>query len=130
MRRGKAGFTMIEAVVSAGLIAVGAASAIRGFGALTKGDIAARDHEQMQRLAIQKYEELVSTGTLGSASSSGDFSDWNNNDYVWKMDVIASGATNLDQIRVIVSPRNDSKTSEEVDGLRYRPPTTTGGSTQ
>jgi len=132
MRRGSQnrGFTLIEVVVSVTLVAIGIVSAMRAISTLTESDIMLRSRERMQRLAIQKYDELIATGVLTNASQNGDFTDWNNSQYVWKAEVVPSGVTDLDEIKVTVTENNNPNgPSVEVDGLRYDPPatTTTGG---
>lgn len=126
MRRAKqGGFTLIEAIVSVALVAVGVVSTMNALGAMTRSDRELRDRERMQRLAIQKYDELIGTGILTNASQSGDFKDRNIDTYTWKAEVIPSGVTNLDQIRVTVSnPDLDNGPTAEMDGLRYTAPTT------
>ncbi len=122
----RCGFTLIEALVSVVLVAVGVVGAMNALGQMTKADTQLRDRERVQRLAIQKYDELVGTGALTNASQSGDFKDRNIETYTWKADVIPSGTTNLDQIRVTVSDPDDPKgPSAEFDGLRYNPPLST-----
>lgn len=125
-RANRRGFTLIEAVVSLALVAIGVVGAMRALGGLTQSDRELRDRERMQRLAIQKYDELLGTGALSNASQSGDFQDRNVANYTWKAEVIPSGVDNLDQIRVTVTDPDDVKQrTAEVDGLRYTPPATT-----
>ena len=83
--------------------------------------------ERLQRLAVQKYDELIATSALSSASQSGDFKDRNLDGIEWKADVVPSGVTNLDQIKVTVYETDSSGNggSAEIDGLRYNPPVTT-----
>ena len=125
MRRVNSGFTLVEAVISVLLVAVGVVSTIQALGAMTKSDGQLRDRERMQRLAIQKYDELIGTGALTNASQDGDFKDRNVDAYTWKAEVIPGTVTNLDQIRVTVSdPDAPQGPSVEIDGLRYTPPAT------
>lgn len=127
MRRAKGGFTLIETAVSVTLAAVGIVAVIHALGTMSHNDHLITDRERLQRLAVQKYDELIATGALANASQSGDFKDRNIEDIEWKADVIPSGVTNLDQIRVVVSDSDPSGNgaSAEIDGLRYNPPATT-----
>lgn len=122
----KSGFTLIEAVVSVALVGVGVVSTLNALSAIGKSDSQVRLRERMQRLAIDKCDELIATGALTNATQSGDFKDRNLDGYIWQATVTPGSVTNLDSIQVIVSQSDDPNgITEEVDTLRYTPPATT-----
>lgn len=124
------GFTLIEAVASIGLVAIGIASAMGGLGAMAKTDRQMQEREIMQRLAVQKYDEIVSTNAIDTAELNGDFSDRSDDRYEWRAEVEPSGEENLEILTVTVK-RLDTEEGPEatLDGLVYRPPVDTGGTT-
>lgn len=120
---------MVEALASVILIGVGIAAALGGISAITKSESDGQDRERLERLAMQKYDELVATGNMTSAQS-GDFTDRNVSDVTWQSQVSASGVDNLNHVSVTVQRSNDSKSPVAVfDGLIYVQPTTTTGTT-
>lgn len=120
------GFTLVEAVASVALLGVGVAAVMGALGAMTANSTRIRETEFMQRLAYDKYRELVATGQTETAQISGDFSDRDDQVHQWEAETGPSGIDNVDTLRVTVR-RNDRRDAEpvEVDGLVYRPPQTT-----
>lgn len=136
-RRSRAGFTLVEALVSAALLASGAVAVLGAFGALNRTQAAAQETETMQRLAYQKYDELLATSLDITQPQEGDFQDQNEPRYNWSMSEEPSGVDNLDAITVTVRKVNDNSSNPRTavaTGLLYVPPTdsTTGttGATQ
>lgn len=128
--RSQSAFTLIEAVVSIGIVGIGVASAMGGFSALTKTDVSLRDREYQQRLAVQKYDEIISTGAIDTAELNGDFTDRNDNKYEWRAEVTPSGVDNLQVLTVTVKAMNTEEGPQAVvDGLVFQPPQNTGGTT-
>lgn len=121
------GFTLIEAMVSAALVAVGVASAMGAYGALTKAQSQIQERDRMQRLAISKYDELVAGG-VNNAASSGDFQEYNDPRYKWTSDVETTATTGLQTLTLTVTSNlpNDS-TQVSVEGLLFTPTTSTTG---
>ena len=123
------GFTIVEALASIALISVGIVASLQTFGALAKADAREADAEEMQRLALRKYDDIVAAGGLTATASSGDFQDLNQPRFTWKARQSPTGTGNLDRITVEVdfagglNPRK-----ETVAGLFCRPISTTGGS--
>jgi len=134
IRRNRAGFTLIEALVATALLASGVVAVLGAFGALNRTETRARELETMQRLAYQKYDELLATSTDITSPQDGDFSDQNIDGYTWKSEEEPSGVENLDAVTVTVEKANDKSSSAPsavAYGLVYVPPTTTAtGATQ
>jgi type II secretion system protein I len=124
------GFTLIEAMVSASLVAIGVASAMGAYGALTKAQSQLQERDRMQRLAVSKYDELVAEGT-NSAATSGDFQDYNDDRYKWSSDIESTTTTGLQSLTVTVTSNAANDNAQvSVEGLLYDPTTaTTGGGT-
>jgi type II secretory pathway pseudopilin PulG len=122
-RRLQIGFTLVEAVAAIAIVGVGVTSAMAGLAAMTKSDRLIREREILQRLAVQKYEELVATGQFETAELSGDFADQYVDDYEWVASVEPSGEENLEIVTVTVTRLGDSEGPQaSVDGLLFNPP--------
>lgn len=127
-RRRRRGFTLLEVLVSATLLAVGIAAVVRAFGALSDGEYRVRTAERAQRLAVAKYEELVSTGQTDTASLEGDFAEEGEPDFEWTAEVVPTGTENLEALTVTVVRSGDDRSPEAViEGLVYRTPTAAAG---
>lgn len=123
------GFTLIEAMVSAALVAIGVASAMGAFGALTKAQSQIQERDRMQRLAVSKYDELVAGG-LSNAASSGDFQAYNDDRYKWTANIANTLTTGLQSLTLTVTSNTpNDNTQVSVEGLLYDPSTTTTGGT-
>jgi len=122
------GFTLIEAMVSAVLLIVGITAVIGAYTSMGRNQRIAIEKEQMQRLALDKYQELVATEALQTQSLNGDFTDRGDNNHLWTAAVAATGTDNLSALTVTVSPRNGADTDQAVvNGIVYQPPQTTNG---
>lgn len=130
MRSGnrKRGYSLVEAMVSAALLALGIVSVLGAYASLSKGQAAARMSEQMQRLAFDKYEEITSVGSLETQAMDGDFADRGDDRFVWTASVETTGVENLSAVTVQVQSRSGDE-SAQISGVMYEPPTATGGTT-
>jgi Tfp pilus assembly protein PilV len=118
------GFTLVEALVGVLLIGVGVVAAMNGLSAIARTDFRVRESEQMQQLAIEKYEELVATGEALNAGQSGDFADRNLDDYRWTVESEGSGIENLQSVTVTVRRGNGDAREATISGLVYQAPAT------
>jgi prepilin-type N-terminal cleavage/methylation domain-containing protein len=125
------GFTLIESLAAAALMAVGITASMSALGAVAKEEARAREVDFVQRLARAKYDELVSTNQQTIASQSGDFSDRNIQGYTWNLDVESSTVNNLDTVTVTVQKQNGGSGDPEgiVEKLIYISPSTTSTTT-
>ena len=133
MSTGRKGFTLIEALAATALLAGGIAVVMGSLGALTKVESRFRDEDRMERLAVQKLDDLVATIDTGASSQNGDFKDQGENRYIWSSDVEPSGVENLTAVTVTVHGANDrSETgpAAKVTTLVYQAPTDTAGAGQ
>lgn len=117
------GFTLIEAIASIALVGIGIASCMAGLAAMAKNDRLIVERETLQRLATQKYDEVISTGLIDSAELSGDFSDQGQEKYEWAAAVEPSGEENLEILTVTVNRVGDTEGPQAaIDGLVFRAP--------
>lgn len=126
-RSGRAGFTLVEALVAVVILSVGIVAVMASLGAMAKTEAKLRTKEVMQRLAERKYEELVATSTNLATPQSGDFQDWNEKRFTWSTAVDTTGVDNLNAITLTVSPASGGSDSDKIKvvGLVYIPPSTT-----
>ena len=127
VRQVKKGFTLVEVVVSVALLAIGIVVSLGSLSAMTKTEVKLRKTEEMNRLAVQKIEEVLAVGNATKAETSGTFDDYGYTGYEWSLEVAPSGTENLDTIRVTVTEASaNSSAGVSVSSLLYTPPSTTG----
>src|SRR4051794_22866884 len=91
--RGKRrGFTIMKAIVSIALTTLGILGAMGALGSLTKAQTIMLQTDRMDRLAYQKYQEILATQDYNTTS--GDFKDWNDDKYVWEASINSSSVQN------------------------------------
>ena len=130
-RSRRRGFTLVEVLVAVALTGIGIASVISAIGAMTKSQTRMLQTSRMQRLATEKFEEIVAIQDF--TTPSGDFTDRNDNAYTWEMttspvSIQSSNSTqNLVSLSVTVHPSSDTdaKDGMTVTGLVYQQPQTT-----
>jgi type II secretory pathway pseudopilin PulG len=123
VRNLRRGFTLIEAVAAIGLVSIGVVSSLTGLAAIAKNDQALLERERMQKLAVQKYDEVIATGLIDTAELSGDFTDQNIDGFEWEATVEPSGEENLEVLTVTVNKTGDAEGPQAtMDGLVFRPP--------
>jgi len=129
LRDRRRGFSLLEAMVASILLAIGISGVMAALGAMTSARGRIIESERMQRLAVDKYDELVGTGAYSTPSLTGDFTDRNETRYTWRAELQDTGTTNLESFTVYVDPvaGRDAKTIQ-VTGLVFVPPTTGSGS--
>lgn len=130
--RSQRGFSLIEAMVATVLVAVGVVAVYGAMSAITRTEHRTRQHEVLQRLAEDKYDEIVTTEATLTAPQNGNFSDRNLPKFTWKLESVPSGVENLQALTVRVqADQNDAKSPEGIaSGLVYIHPQTTTGATQ
>jgi hypothetical protein len=106
------------------LVGIGITATMSGMAVLTKGDRLLLEREKMQRLALAKYQEIVSTNLIETADLKGDFTDQNIDDYEWEAATEPSGEENLEILTVTVNKVAGTETDPQatVDGLVFTPP--------
>ena len=123
------GFTLVEAIVSVALLAVGIVAALSAIGQMTKTEGIVQEGERMRRLADEKLQELIATGDYQTITE-GDFTERGENRYSWSTVLDPTGVENLESLTVTVvhvNRRDDS--GYQASQLIYIPPVATGGAT-
>ena len=124
-RRGRKGFTLIEALVAVVLAGIGVAGSIQGIAALTKAQAKSQEKEVMVRLAQAKFDELIAIGE--ATNIGGTFDDWGDPRYTWEAVVDTTGQESLSQLTVTIKSSADGRSVEQsISGLVYEAPISTG----
>lgn len=119
---------MVEIIVSILLISVGLVGAIRGMASITEAEANSKEKETLQRLAYDKYNELIATEQLVNAQSlSGDFSAQGYPDLQWQGELISNSLTDLYSLRVSITSQSRSSIRRTLEGLVYIASTTNSG---
>jgi len=126
----KRGFTMVEAIVSIALAGFGVAAVVGALGSISLAEANALEREHMQRLAGDKYDELIATGDY-QTETSGNFEDRGDNEYDWSADLVTTGVEGLDELTVTVTrSAGDRDTEFTISGLLYAVQTSSTGTGQ
>ncbi len=120
------GFTLVEALVSVTLLAVGVAALMGALGSFSFSEAKALESEQGQRLALRKLDELKATGEIQQAPLSGTFQEDGDQNHEWKAELEPSGVENLNTVRVTVTKSGSQTILGTAEGLEFRPPVTGG----
>lgn len=119
---------MITAVA---LLGIGIVVSLACLSGMTKTEIRLKQSELMNRLAVQKMDEILAVGNVETAPNSGDFTDIGVDGIEWNLEVSPSDIENLQTVRVTVSETSNSAVvGASVHSLLFTPPeATTGGGT-
>lgn len=102
------------------LVGTGLAALTSGLGAITKSFRKSVEREEVERLAQDKYDELVATGEYVVAAE-GEYEDERNKGAKWSIEPSTTSIEGVVYVRVTVEvPR--SGRSALVEGLVYSPP--------
>lgn len=111
---------MLVAVV---LVGIGVASLTSGLGSLTSSFRRSMEREVLDRLAHEKYEELVATGDW-TLVFEGEFEDDRYEDFEWESETETTEVLDLEYLRVTVTKDGVTGGAAAVaEGLVYRPNT-------
>ena len=124
-RGSRSGFTLIEVLVAIVLIGIGVTAVVASLGSLTSSFRRSVETENLQRLAHEKFDELIATGEWVSVSQGG-FEGERYSDYTWSVESETTSIAGLEYMKVTVTRtfagREDTAFA---DGLTYTPATTT-----
>lgn len=94
-----------------------------GLAVMAKTDRLILERERMQKMAVQKYDEIIATGQIDTAELSGDFTEQNIDGYEWSATIEPSGEENLEILTIAVNKTGDAEGPQAtMDGLLFRPP--------
>ena len=99
-KRPRCGFTLIEVLVTIVLVSVAIVGVLGGLRSIGAASARARTADLLQRLAVEKMNDLKLLSDPDTDRKDGDFSDRGYTDVTWSITVEASGATNVDQVTV------------------------------
>jgi hypothetical protein len=94
--------------------------------ALAIADTKAHRSETLQRLAVEKLNEILSTTDVTTAETQGDFSAEGYQAVTWQMRLTSSGTTDLDIVTLTASYQGASQTVTALAAIQAS--TTTTGS--
>ncbi|RYG16313.1 type II secretion system protein [bacterium] len=130
MSRSKRGFTLIEALVSAVLLAFGVTAVMLALGGQMRTEANVRRREVLLGLVRAKMDELAAT-TSTNTSTDGDFGDQGFAGVTWGSSYEDTGIENVQALTVTVTDSADAQTELRESTLIYTPPvTTTTGAAQ
>lgn len=118
------GFSLIEALVALVLAGGGIAALVSSMGVMQRSEARILLAEKMQRLAVEKLDEIVATQDTNAQS--GDFQDRGVEGFSWTVTDDTTSVENLEKITVQVTKDGDETAVQTVETLIYRPPATTG----
>jgi len=122
------GLTLLEAIASMALLAVGIAAVVGALGGIIRADTDQRDRERLFRLAAQKLDELRGTGDFTQLPLEGDFADRGEANVTWEAALEPTGTENLEALRVTAQRTARASTAVTVETVLFRTPVVTGGS--
>lgn len=105
------------------LLAIGVVGVFGGIAALTRAQVKAERADLLQRLAVQKLDEMVAVTDPRTSDTEGDFTDQGHPEVTWSLGLEPSGAENVDRATITAAVDQDEQT---VVGLLYIPPITGG----
>ena len=121
----KRGVTLVEVLMAVVLIGVGIASLMSALTAITRDYANASEREVMNRLAKEKYDELVATGEWINPAD-GEFEDARFEAYEWESFTEPTAVDTLESLTVTVRPIDGSDDSARATGVIFRPTSTEG----
>ncbi len=98
----KRGFSLVEVIVAAALLAVGISACLGVLGVMANTEDRADKSEKFQTLAHRKLKEIISTGEYQQAPLDGDFSAEGIDGVTWSATDDPSGVESLDIVTVTV----------------------------
>lgn len=120
----QSGFTLIEVVVAAFILAVGITGLMGALSGLSSAEIKVAQKDLIYRIASEKLDELVATEAWKSEAG-GSFDDPRLSDYTWSIQEVNIGVENVTGLTLTVS--STGKGEVTVSTLVFEPPQTSGG---
>ncbi len=107
------------------LVGIGLSAVTSALGAITASFRRSVEREEVERLAQDKYDELIATGQF-LMPSEGEFEDDRHKGATWSIEPAATSIDGITYVRVTVEMGKAGR-SALVEGLVYQPPTETLG---
>jgi prepilin-type N-terminal cleavage/methylation domain-containing protein len=123
-RGSKRAFTLIEVLVAIVLVGIAISASVGSLGRLTAAFRRSQETEVIQRLAQEKYDELVATGEWQTLSD-GEFEGELYSEYTWSSETETTTVADVQYFRVTVTRTVGSREDTSyAEGLVYLPSTT------
>jgi prepilin-type N-terminal cleavage/methylation domain-containing protein len=122
--RRRAGFSLVEMLVTIVLVGLAMAGVFGGIRSLMTAEFKAREANLLQRLAADKLNEIGPVTDPRTADTSGDFTDAGHADITWTLEVESTSTLNVEQVTVTATRGESSQTISSMIFLR---PLTTEG---
>ncbi len=116
-----AGFTLVEVLVTIVLVTIAIVGTLQGLQSISRNQVRANTADLLQRLALDKINDLGLLQTPTSAGGSGDYSDRGYPDVTWTITDNATSVTDLDSVTVTSTRASQSQTVTKL--LYVRPQT-------
>lgn len=100
MGKARPGFTLIEVLVAAVVLAIGISAGVRTLGALTRSSVAAEERTTAVRLAGERLSLLESDARVATAETSGSFESEPR--FRWEQEVVAASEAGLLEATVTI----------------------------
>lgn len=107
----KRGYTLIEALVSAVLLAVGIVSGLSAMSNMTRTEGKARETQLFWKIAQEKFDEVRATGDIDFAPVDGTFEEPDRAGISWSVETEPSDVENLTTVRVQVYRTSEGEDS-------------------
>lgn len=107
----KRGYTLIEALVSAVLLAVGIVSGLSAMSNMTRTEGKARETQLFWKIAQEKFDEVRATGDIDFAPVDGTFEEPDRAGISWSVSTEPSDVENLTTVRVQVYRTSEGEDS-------------------
>jgi prepilin-type N-terminal cleavage/methylation domain-containing protein len=119
----KRGFTLVEVLVAAVLLAVGITALVGAISGLMRAERAVAEKDFIDRIAHEKLQELIATQAWQSEAG-GTFDDERLRDYTWSLQETNVGVENLTGLTLTVSSQNKGENS--ISTIVFTAPAPTG----
>ncbi|ARU40623.1 hypothetical protein CCB80_05500 [Armatimonadetes bacterium Uphvl-Ar1] len=119
----KRGFTLVEVLVAAVLLAVGITALVGAISGLMRAERAVAEKDFIDRIAHEKLQELIATQAWQSEAG-GTFDDERLRDYTWSLQESNVGVENLTGLTLTVSSQNKGENS--ISTVVFTAPAPTG----
>jgi len=106
MGKRRSGFTLVEVLVAAAILAIGISAGVRTMGALARASAASADRQSAVRLAGERMATIEAVEGVNSGNSQGDFQDEPR--FRWQQQVTAASQTGVLEVVVTVTWREGS----------------------
>jgi type II secretion system protein I len=106
MGKRRSGFTLVEVLVAAAILAIGISAGVRTMGALAQASAAAADRQTAVRLAGERMANIEAVEGVNSGNTQGDFQDEPR--FHWQQQINAADQPGVLEVVVTITWREGS----------------------